>query len=83
MVKLSRLASLLKRSGRREFRAQRWDATADHCAERRAFWVGQWQGLEYMFQANQAEEARITAEEFWLAETKAREVATAIREGKR
>jgi hypothetical protein len=56
---------------------------ADHYAERKLFWANQSLSLDYMFRGEQAEEARITAQEFWVAETTARKVAAAIREGKR
>jgi hypothetical protein len=83
MVRISRLASLLRRSGRREFRAKRWDADADRYAASKLFWANQSLSLDYMFLGNLAEEARITAQEFWQAETTARKMAAAIREGKR
>jgi hypothetical protein len=82
VVKVSRAFRLLSRAGRREWRAQRWDARADRAAERRAFWVGQWQGLDYMMRGDQAEEARVSAMEFHNLETLARQQAREIREGR-
>jgi hypothetical protein len=82
VVKISRAFRLLSRAGRREWRAQRWDARADHAAERRQFWVNQWQSLEYMMRGDQAEDARASAMEFHNLESLARRQAAMIREGK-
>jgi hypothetical protein len=82
MVTISRLASLFKRSGRREFRARRWDAIADAEAAKRKYHAEQCLALTYMGRHEQAQDAMLDAEMAHMTERNARDTARQIRSGR-
>lgn len=79
MLTISRLASLLRRSGRREYRAQRWDAIADVHAAKRKFHAEQCLALSYMGRHEQAQDEFLDAEMAHMTERNARDTARQIR----
>jgi hypothetical protein len=82
MVRLSRLASMLTRSGRLESRARRWDAIADAAAIKRKFHADQWLSLSYMGRHEQANENMFDAEMAHMTEQNARDMARQLRASK-
>lgn len=82
MAKIYRVFTLFKRSGRREWRARRWDDRADHAGERAAFHSSQTYCLSVMGRKDLAEGAALDYEVAHMQMENSRRMAAAIRAGK-